>query len=61
MLQWAKAVGGALLIASVGFCGGIGAAVVRASWNDLLYLAEKNGAMDAFHDLSKLFNGPARH
>ena len=61
MLQWVKALGCALLIVSVGFCGGIGTAVVRASWNDLLHLAVKNGAMDAFHDLSKLFDGPARH
>jgi hypothetical protein len=61
MLQWAKALIGALLIVSVGFCGGIGTAVVRASWNDLLHLAVKNGAMDAFHHLSELFHGPARH
>jgi hypothetical protein len=47
MLQWVKALGCALLIVSVGFCGGIGTAVVRASWNDLLHLAEKNGAFDA--------------
>jgi hypothetical protein len=61
MLQWAKALIGALLIVSVGFCSGIAAAVVRASWNDLIYLAEKNGGMDAFHHLSERFHGPARH
>jgi predicted CDP-diglyceride synthetase/phosphatidate cytidylyltransferase len=61
MLQWAKALIGALLIASVGFCGGIAAAVVRASWTDLLYLAEKNGGMDAFHHLSELFTSLGHH
>jgi|HubBroStandDraft_6_1064221.scaffolds.fasta_scaffold11019255_1 hypothetical protein len=61
MLEWAKALIGALLTAIVGFSGGIAAAVVRAPWNDLIYLAEKNGALDAFHHLSALFEGLGRH
>ncbi len=61
MLQWAKALGATLLIACLGFCGGIGTAVVHASWNDLVYLAEKNGGMDAFHHLSALLEGLGRH
>jgi predicted CDP-diglyceride synthetase/phosphatidate cytidylyltransferase len=61
MLEWAKALIGALLTAIVGFCGGIAASVVRASWNDLIYLAEKNGALDAFNHLSALFGGLGRH
>jgi hypothetical protein len=53
----ARALGVALLIASVGFGGGICVAFVCASWNNILYLAEKHVAMDAFHRLSQLFDG----
>jgi hypothetical protein len=52
----ARALGVALLIASVGFGGGICLAIVFASWNDVSDLAEK-AAMDAFGRLSKLFGG----
>jgi hypothetical protein len=52
---------GALLTAIVGFCGGDAAAVAHASWDELIYLAEKNGGMDAFHHLSELFKSLGHH
>jgi hypothetical protein len=61
MLQWIKALICALLTAGVGICGGIAAAIVRASWIDLLYLAEKNGGLDAFHHLSELLRSLGLH